>query len=95
MHRLTGSPLVSMADNEVTFSDMQARIDKTLEILKSAKREDFDGKEDTEVDVRGRKMIARDYVFGFAVPNFYFHYATAYAILRKEGVEIGKSDYLG
>lgn len=95
VHRLTDSVLVSIPDTEVTFEDMQGRISKTLEILKGAKREDFEGKEDEEIDLRGRKMKAKQYVLEFAVPNFYFHYTTAYGILRMKGVELGKSDFLG
>jgi len=94
VHRITGSPLVKIADNEVTFEDMQGRIQKTLEILKGAKREDFEGKDEIEVDLTRMKLSAKNYVFGFVVPNFYFHYTTAYAILRAQGVEIGKSDFL-
>lgn len=59
----------------------------------------MDHKEETEIILKTqageRSFTGRDYVLGFAIPNFYFHFVTAYDILRKEGVPIGKGDYLG
>jgi hypothetical protein len=86
---------VAMEDNEKTFAELQARIQKTIEVLENLDPKSMDGKEDDEVEVAGRKVKARDYITGFAIPNFYFHYVTTYALLRKEGVPIGKKDYLG
>ena len=89
----------SMADEEVTLDDLQARIDKTVAFLKSVPREAFEGREEAEVTVTTRSgdlsLTARDYAIGFAMPNFYFHLTTAYDLLRMKGVPIGKNDYLG
>lgn len=97
--RVGGAENVAMADEEVTFADLAARIERTIDFLKAAPREGFDGKEDAEVVLttpRGdTKFRGRDYVLGFAIPNFYFHVTTAYAILRMKGVPVGKLDYLG
>jgi hypothetical protein len=90
---------VAMADEEVTFDDLKARIDKTVAFLNSVPRESFDGRDDAEVVLTtpsgDLRFTARDFVIGFAVPNFYFHLTTAYALLRMKGVPIGKMDYLG
>ena len=93
--RVAGAENLPMEDNEKTFEELQARISKTIEYLNSVKREDFDGKEDVEVTVRDNKFSAINYLTTFAVPNFYFHAATAYGILRMKGVDVGKKDFLG
>jgi hypothetical protein len=88
-----------MADEEVTFADLHARIDKTFAFLKSVDPASMVGREDAEVVVKTRsgetRFTSTGYVLGFALPNFYFHVSTAYAILRHKGVPIGKMDYLG
>lgn len=90
---------VAMPDEEVTFDDLQARIAKTVAFLKAVKRESFDGREDAEVVLktpnREITFTGASFVSGFALPNFYFHMTTAYALLRMKGVPIGKLDYLG
>lgn len=90
---------VPMDDNEVTFADLHARIEKTVAVLKALPSTSMDGREQAEVVLKSREssrtFTARDYVLGFAVPNFYFHVTTAYAILRHKGVPIGKMDFLG
>jgi len=90
---------VAMEDNETTFPELQARIAKTIEVLEKLDPKSMDGMEDAEVVMpsRGgdRKFTGKSYVQGFAIPNFYFHLCMAYAILRKEGVPLGKLDYLG
>ncbi|WJH41769.1 DUF1993 domain-containing protein [Aliirhizobium terrae] len=90
---------LAMADEEVTFADLHARIDKTFAFLKSVDPASMIGREDAEVTVKTRsgetRFTATGYVLGFAIPNFYFHVSTAYAILRHKGVPIGKMDYLG
>lgn len=90
---------VAMADNETTFPELQARIAKTIEVLEKVDPKVMDGMEDGEVilKVQGseRKFTGREYVLKFAIPNYYFHLCMAYAILRKEGVQVGKNDYLG
>lgn len=87
-------------DNEKTFDDLQARIKTTVEFLKAVKPEQIDGGEEREVTLmsgsRGEmKFKGADYLFGFALPNFFFHVATAYDILRHKGVPLTKKDYLG
>ncbi|EPE36961.1 hypothetical protein GLAREA_09124 [Glarea lozoyensis ATCC 20868] len=82
-------------DDETTFPQLHARIQKTIKFL-----EKLDGKfpEDVatkEVDFSGRTMPGKDYILRFVIPNFFFHYVTAYGLLRKEGVPVGKLDYLG
>jgi hypothetical protein len=97
--RILGTEPIPMDDNESTFAELHERIQRTLDILKQVKRQDFDMDVDQEIKVafgsRGdRTWTKRGYVQGFAIPNFYFHVVTAYAILRKEGVKVGKIDFI-
>lgn len=98
MVRLGGVPNVSMADNETSFDELQARIAATVAFLKDVPREAIDGREDATVILetpnRTVEFVGRDYVLGFVIPNFFFHVTTAYALLRQRGVPIGKLDYL-
>ena len=97
--RLASITAPSMPDTETTFAELQARISKTVDFLKSVTREQLAGAEDREVVLKfpqgEMKFTGRDYVTGFALPNFFFHVTTAYAILRHKGIEIGKMDFLG
>ena len=97
--RLAGVERPAYEDNEATFDELQARIAKTIEFLKTIKPEQIDGSEDREVSfpVRGedRKFRGEAYLLHFALPNFFFHVVTAYAILRHAGIQVGKLDYLG
>ncbi|KFY21119.1 hypothetical protein V491_03144 [Pseudogymnoascus sp. VKM F-3775] len=90
---------VAMADEEKTFPELQERIAKTIAVLESVDPKSFEGIEDKEVIMvtRGgeQKFTGLSYVNTFAIPNFYFHMCMVYAILRKEGVPVGKLDYLG
>jgi hypothetical protein len=98
--RLIDSPSHPMDDNETTFAELQERIAKTLTILNGVKRADFDSIDpETEIKVkmgsRGDVPFTKvGYVQKFALPNFYFHTAMAYAILRAKGVDVGKQDFL-
>ena len=100
-HRVGGFEEVKMEDNETTFEQLYARIDKTLEVLKQAeaKPEAFANKEESEVVMKAGekefKFTGLGYLQKFALGNFFFHETTAYNILRKEGVPVGKMDYLG
>ncbi len=58
-------------------------------------KETVDISAEEEIDFRGLKFTGTTFATGFLIPNFYFHFVTAYALLRKEGVQIGKADYLG
>jgi hypothetical protein len=97
--RLAGIPIPAFEDNETTLTDLKARIDKTIAFLKTIKAQQIDGTEDKDIVIkRGEKEThykGMQFLLGHAVPNFYFHVATTYNILRHNGVEIGKRDYLG
>lgn len=99
--RVAGVEVVAMPDNETTFEELQARIQKTIDLLKTVSEDSMDGKEDKEIVVKlgnGKLMFtgaAKDYILKFVLPNFYFHITTAYNILRHNGVPIGKWDFLG
>jgi uncharacterized protein len=97
--RLVGAEPPKFEDNEATFDDLKGRIAKTLAYLKSLNRADIDaGGDKTIVFPMGgnkMKMKGADYVNHLALPNFYFHVTTAYGILRHNGVDIGKRDFIG
>lgn len=97
--RLAGIDAPSMADTEKTFPELQERIAKTIKFLESVKPEQLANAEDRTVVLKfpsgEMKFTGKDYVNGFAMPNFYFHVTTAYAILRNNGADIGKRDFLG
>jgi hypothetical protein len=85
-------------DDEKTVDDLKARIEKTVAFLTSIKPEQIVGKEAIKVELRfvpGKHLSGFDYATEYVMPNFYFHVTTAYSILRKNGVEIGKSDFIG
>jgi hypothetical protein len=80
-----------------TAEELKARIEKTLAFLKTIKPEQIIGREDTKISLHffpGKKMSSFEYATLYLMPNFYFHVVTAYSILRKNGVEVGKGDYL-
>lgn len=97
--RLAGVEVPSFADTETTIEALKERIEKTVAFLKSLSEAEVAGSRDREVKVkvRGEELTFRgqDYLLGFALPNFYFHATTAYAILRSSGVDIGKMDFMG
>jgi hypothetical protein len=97
--RLAGVEAPSFPDTETTFADLQARIAKTIDYLKSIKPEQLAGAEDRTVTLKFPQgemtFTGRDFLTGFALPNFYFHVTTAYGLLRHKGIAIGKMDYLG
>ena len=97
--RLGGLENPSFPDTEKTFAEMQERIEKTVAFLKSVDPAALEGKEEAEVVLKAGgtslTFTGRDYVLNFVLPNFYFHVTTAYALLRQQGVPIGKRDYLG
>ncbi|WP_242130379.1 DUF1993 domain-containing protein [Sphingobium sp. Sx8-8] len=88
-----------IADTEQSFAELQDRIARTIAFLESVPRERIDGREDAQVVLKTPSgdfpFTGRDHALGFALPNFYFHVTTAYALLRQAGVPIGKLDYLG
>jgi hypothetical protein len=86
-------------DKETTFEELYARIDKTLAYIKEFKPEQIDGSEGKQITMqtpRGNlEFKGQDYLLFFVQPNVYFHCTTAYDILRHNGVEIGKMDFIG
>lgn len=97
--RLSGIEAPKYEDNETTFAQLIERIDKTLTYLATLKPADLDGQEDRDITVaagpRSLQFKGIVLLLNWALPNFYFHVTTAYAILRHNGVDVGKMDYLG
>ena len=97
--RLAGLESPKFEDNEATFPELGARIQKTISYLNTLKPEQIDGSEERTITLplRTRTLTFQGmpYLLNFALPNFYFHVTTAYNILRHNGIEIGKRDYLG
>ena len=96
--RLTGTQIEAIEDTETSFAQLQARIRRVVAIVESFKPEQYDGAENREISVKipnaELKFSGIDYVNHWAMPNFYFHIVTAYDILRANGVELGKRDFL-
>ena len=97
--RLADVEAPKFEDVEVTFDELDARIQKTIDYLKTFKPEQIDGAEERRITLKMRsgpiELSGLDFLIHFALPNFYFHITTAYDILRHNGVELGKLDYLG
>lgn len=95
--RLSGKEIPKMEDSEQTFAELGQRIDKTVAFLKSITEEEFAGAENVKVTLPyfpGKYMTGMEYVLEYALPNFLFHVTTAYGIIRKNGVPVGKADYI-
>lgn len=97
--RISGVEAPKFDDTESTFPELKARVQKTLDWLATVPAERLDGTEDKDVTFPAgrestRTMKAEAYLKHWALPNFFFHVAMAYAILRHNGVELGKADYL-
>lgn len=96
--RGAGKDVPSHPDDEKTLDEVRARIAKVVAYLDGFGASDFAGIEDRTISLprwEGKSMRAVDYVIEHAMPNFFFHLTTAYAILRHNGVDVGKRDYLG
>jgi hypothetical protein len=96
--RMAEIEIPKFEDNEKTVAELKARIEKTIHFLKSIKPEQIIGKEKVKITLPywdGKSMTAFDYITEYLIPNFYFHLATAYSILRANGLPIGKADYMG
>jgi uncharacterized protein len=96
--RLTGKEAPAHPDTEKTFDELRPRIRSVIEYLRGYKPADFEGAEARLVTLPwmpGKVLTGSDYVADFALANFFFHYTTAYAILRHNGVELGKPDFIG
>jgi hypothetical protein len=98
MARLAGHAPEAIEDNETSFAEIQARIAKVIALVEGYKPEQIDGSEAREVSVKipnaELKFSGVDYVNQWALPQFFFHITTAYALLRHNGVELGKRDFL-
>jgi hypothetical protein len=94
--RLTGKEAPSFGDDETTLAQLRERIQKAIAYLKTVTPADFEGAA-TRVVTRpdGSKLLGQDQLVEHAIPTFYFHVVTTYAILRHNGVDLGKRDYLG
>lgn len=97
--RLAGIEVPKHEDTEVTLADLKARIAKTLDFLKTVTPAQLQGAESRSIELKFPsgtwKFTALGYLNDFVLPNFYFHDSMVYALLRKNGIEIGKADYLG
>ncbi|KAM0439270.1 hypothetical protein ACHAQK_006376 [Fusarium lateritium] len=96
--RLTGVEPAPFENNEKTIADLHARIQKTIELVKSVKPEDVNSREDTNIELpRSDKTLhftVKEVALRHGQPNFYFHLVTGYSILRAKGVPLGKNDFL-
>jgi len=97
--RLAGVDIPKHEDTEATLAELKARVVKTLESIRTIKPEQLQGAESREVILEfpqnTLKFTGLNYLTNFALPNFFFHVTMAYALLRKNGVELGKRDFLG
>ena len=97
--RLAGIDIPMFQDNETTFDQLQARIAKTIAFLDSIKAQQIDGSEERDIMLQLHddklEFKGKGYLINWVLPNFYFHVTTAYSILRHNGVNIGKNDFLG
>jgi hypothetical protein len=97
--RLAGIDIPVFEDNEKTLADLKARVAKTIAFIQTITPAQIDGTEEKDIVIkRGEKEThykGMQFLLGHAVPNFYFHVTTTYNILRHNGVEIGKRDFLG
>ncbi|SDX06912.1 DUF1993 domain-containing protein [Nitrosomonas communis] len=98
--RLAGVEVPVYEDNEQTFADLQARISKTLSFIESLTPTQFEGSETREIVLRPgtpkeKKLVGHNYLYHYGMPQFFFHVTTAYAILRHNGLEVGKVDFMG
>ncbi len=100
MARLSGVDVPKWEDNEASIVDLRARVKKTIDYVQTFAAAQVDGSEEREITIPMRsgealKYPGEVYLKHFALPNFFFHATTAYALLRHAGVEVGKGDYLG
>ena len=98
--RLAGVEVPSFADTEQSFADLQARITKTLAFIDSLTPQQYDGSDAREIVTQAgtpkeKRFTGQSYLLNYGLPHFFFHVTTAYAILRHNGVELGKRDYVG
>ena len=98
--RLAGEEVPKSEDNEQSFADLQARIATVLAFIEGLAPEKFDEAATREIvsqagKPKEKRFTGTSYIFNYGLPQFFFHVTTAYAILRHNGVEVGKKDYIG
>lgn len=98
--RLAGVDVPAFADEELSFADLQARIDKTLAFINGITPAQFEGSATREVVTQAgtpkeKRFLGASYLVNYGLPHFFFHVTTAYNILRHNGVEVGKKDFVG
>jgi len=98
--RLAGVEIPKYEDTETTLEELRERLRKTIDFVRSVPEAKFEGAEGRAIELPRRtgeplRFTGEQYLVHFALPNFYFHATTAYALLRHNGVELGKLDYLG
>lgn len=98
--RLAGAEVPSYEDTETSFADLQARIAKTLAFIDALPADSINGSEERQVvtqpgTAREKTFAGQAYLLTYGLPHFFFHTSTAYAILRHNGVEVGKKDFIG
>ena len=97
-HRVGGAENVIFPDDETTFEQLHARINRTIEILESLEENSMDGAETKEIILQtgmgNFQFTGQDYVTMFVIPNFHFHLSTGYCLLRSMGVDVGALDYM-
>lgn len=97
--RLAGLEVPSYSDDEQTFEQLQARVANTIAFIKTVNVEQLEGSETKAISVktpsRELNFLGQPYLLNFVLPNVYFHITTTYAILRHNGVELGKADFIG
>lgn len=97
--RLAGVEVPKYEDTEQSFSDLKARLAKTLAFLDTLSPSDIDGSEERDISTsagpNSKSFKGQRYLLQYALPQFFFHATTAYAILRHNGIEVGKKDFMG
>ncbi|MFB0899408.1 MAG: DUF1993 domain-containing protein [Polaromonas sp.] len=99
-HRLADVEVPKMEDSELTFADLQARIDAVLSLMDGLDAARFEGAATREIVTQAgtpkeKRFTGQSYLVNYGLPHFFFHITTAYNILRHNGVEVGKRDYIG
>jgi hypothetical protein len=99
-HRLADAEVPKMDDAELTFADLQERIDKVLSLMDGLEAAQFEGAATREIVTQAgtpkeKRFTGQSYLVNYGLPHFFFHTTTAYNILRHNGVEVGKRDYIG
>lgn len=93
--RLAGAEVPRYEDTEETFADLRGRIQRTLAFISALPQDGIEVSAQRDITTSARQFKGQDYLLHYAMPHFYFHATTAYAILRHNGVEVGKKDFIG